>query len=85
MNNRGPIITYRTTLAELESKGATTLSDIPLNELLEFVRNSCLGGAEDSCDEFAEGYAEAAEAVQRAIEAIDRSHTALHTALTSEA
>lgn len=41
MNNtpvRGPILTNDTTLAELQRQGAERLSDVPLNELLEFVR-----------------------------------------------
>jgi len=73
---RGPIITDKTTLSELQKAGAVTLSDIPLTELLEFVRNTCLSVSSDSeADEdmnWGDDFAEAAEATQRAIEAIDR-------------
>lgn len=73
---RGPIITDKTTLSELQESGATTLSDIPLVELLEFVRNTCLSVSGDvEADKemnWGDDFAEAAEATQRAIEAINR-------------
>ncbi len=47
VNNRGPILTDGITLTELQQAGADTLADIPLNELLEFVRNQCLSVAKD--------------------------------------
>lgn len=73
---RGPIITDKTTLTQLQEAGADRLSDIPLTELLEFIRNACLNAASDyEADEemgWGDDFAEAAEATQRAIEAINR-------------
>lgn len=57
MNDGNSLITKpiasNTTLKELEKLGATTLSDIPLVELLSFVRNELLSMAKDnkSCEE----------------------------------
>ncbi len=42
-----PIITSKTTLQELQEKGAKTLSDIPIEELLAYVRNQLLSMAKD--------------------------------------
>jgi hypothetical protein len=71
-----PIITITTTLKELESLGATTLSDIPPDELLVFVRHFCLSVAKNAalspemswCDDMAE----ACEHIEEAIVAIRR-------------
>lgn len=44
------ILNERTTLKELQDAGATTLSDIPLEELLEYVRHACLEVGADLSD-----------------------------------
>lgn len=42
-----PVITSKTTLQELQEKGAKTLSDIPIEELLAYTRNQILSMAKD--------------------------------------
>lgn len=76
-NDGRPIITTNTTLKELQKMGAETLSDIPPDELLVFVRHFCLSIAKDAdcepempwCDDMTE----AAEHIEKAIEAIRRN------------
>lgn len=78
MSNRHnrPIITEKTTLAELQALGATTLSDIPIVELLEYVRNTCLNVAADTeADkelQWADVWADSAQHVQGAIESLNK-------------
>lgn len=69
-NAHGPVIDSNTTLAKLQRLGAMTLSDIPLVELLEFVRNQCLTCAKDDGMPpfWTENFAVAANNVQSAIE-----------------
>lgn len=73
--SHGPIITEKTTLAELQAAGATTLSDIPLPELLDYVRNTCLSVAKDTeADkelQWSEYWVDAAGHVQAAIEKLE--------------
>lgn len=71
------ILNERTTLKELQDAGATTLSDIPLEELLEYVRHACLEVGADLSDsmspwesEFGLAHVDAASAVQQTIEAL---------------
>ena len=47
INNRGPILTGETTLAELQKAGVNKLSDISLSDLLNFVRSQALETAID--------------------------------------
>lgn len=74
---RGPIITDKTTLAELQAAGATTLSDIPIVELLEYIRNTCLRVASDvEADkelQWSGKWAEAVQHIQGAIDSIEES------------
>lgn len=44
---KSAIITHKTTLQELQEKGAKTLSDIPIEELLAYTRNQILSMAKD--------------------------------------
>lgn len=72
-------ITDKTTLAELQELGATTLSDIPLTELLEYIRHTCLQAAADTEADKGMGWAkdfiDASLQVQAAIESVDRALT----------
>lgn len=74
--SRGPILTDKTTLAELQKLGATTLSDIPMVELLEFIRYGCLQVSSDTIldkedEEMCEAHALAATYVQGAIDVLN--------------
>ena len=70
-----PIITDNTTLTELQALGATTLSDIPIAELLEYTRHICLSIAADNKADSEMGwgnnFTKAAIQIQGAIESID--------------
>lgn len=70
-----PIITSETTLAELQAKGADCLADIPLTELLEFIRNQCLGTALDKemGEAWVTSFSNAALDIQQAIEHINEA------------
>lgn len=78
-DERGPVLTDKTTLDDMIRAGADRLADVPLTELLEFVRNQCLQVCADveSCEEMGweEDFAGAATAIQQAIEHINHGLT----------
>lgn len=77
------VLTGNTKLADIQNLGATTLADIPLDELLAYVRNACLDVAKDMVahpiDDAKLGwsahYSNAALNVQGAIDAITTAVT----------
>lgn len=74
--SRGPVITQKTTLSELQKLGATTLSDIPTTELLEFIRNTCIQVSSDTIldqedEKLCESFAKAACHIQAAIDSLN--------------
>ena len=69
-------LTSKTPLSELIAKGADQLGDIPLVDLAEYLRYSCIEVSKDMMaedPEFADHFADAAAATQEAIEALDRA------------
>lgn len=71
-------ITSSTTLDELKDLGADTIGDIPLDELLAYVRRTCVLVAQDLIDEdeeFAVGFADAIIHIHSAIESIKPIHS----------
>lgn len=76
IHNRGPVLTDKTTLDEIKKAGADRLADIPLSELLEFVRNQCLQVATDMNEHGEwwniEPFSDAASSVQEAMDHLQR-------------
>lgn len=70
----GPLLTYETTLDEMKESGAERLADVPLTDLLEFVRNTCLNISKDLEEDWGDNFAHAAESIQNAIDIINRAN-----------
>ena len=70
-------ITTATKLQDLQDLGATTLSDIPLNDLLIYVRNYVIELCQDTqaCEEMGWGddFAEILDNTEKSLEALERS------------
>lgn len=71
-----PVITSKTTLQELQEKGAKTLSDIPIEELLAYTRNQILSMAKDKTasaeiPNWEKSMALSASSIQEAIEQLN--------------
>lgn len=72
-------LTTATTLREIEALGARTLSDIPLNDLLIYVRNYVIEICQDTqaCEEMEWGddFAEILDNTEKSLEALARTVT----------